>query len=337
MLIDEVTLVLRAGDGGDGVVRWRHEKGKANAGPSGGDGGRGGDVYARAVRAIDALAQYRNRKDFFAQRGGDGARDSLHGKGGDDLIITLPVGSIITNRATHRRVALLTEGEQVLLLVGGDGGFGNEHFKSSTNRSPKRATKGRPGESAEFHIELELIADAGLIGFPNAGKSSLLNALSNARAKVGAYPFTTLEPNLGSFHGYTIADIPGLIDGAAEGKGLGHKFLRHVKRTRLLVHLVSLEEGDIADRYYATRHELGAYSPELLKKPELLVLTKTDMVDQASLRRRVAEAKKLNPQMCTVTLYDDASVAEFIKILSRALAKNSLGASAGSPPRDDVI
>ncbi|MHB8651694.1 MAG: GTPase ObgE [Minisyncoccota bacterium] len=332
MFIDEVTLALRAGNGGDGVVRWRHEKGKANAGPSGGDGGRGGSVYAEAVRAIDVLAQYRKHKDFFAERGHDGARDSLHGKNGKDLVITLPVGSVLTNRATRRTITLLTAGERVLLLSGGDGGFGNEHFKSSTNRSPKRATKGHPGEAAEFYIELELIADAGLIGFPNAGKSSLLNALSKARAKVGAYPFTTLEPNLGSFHGYIVADIPGLIEGASEGKGLGHKFLRHVKRTHLLVHLISLEEREIADRYHAMRRELGAYSPELLKKPELLVLTKTDVVDEATLKQRIAQAKKLNPKVSTVTLYDDASIGAFTKEFSRSLAENSSSMSEGSLP-----
>jgi len=199
MFIDELTLTLRAGNGGDGVVRWRHEKGIALGGPAGGDGGRGGDVYALAQQDIGLLARYRKHKEFTAENGDPGARDSLHGKSGEDLLVEFPVGTILTNRVTGRVISLLHLGEKVLLLKGGNGGYGNEHFKSSTDRSPKKVTKGYPGEVAEFDVELQLIADAGLIGLPNAGKSSVLNALTKASVKVGAYPFTTLEPNLAVF------------------------------------------------------------------------------------------------------------------------------------------
>lgn len=321
MFVDEITLALRAGKGGDGVVRWRHEKGIALGGPAGGDGGKGGDVYAVGVHDIGLLARYRKHKDFAAEDGAPGARDSLHGKGGEDLYVEFPVGSIIANRVTGRVVSIDRAGEPVLLLKGGNGGYGNEHFKSSTNRSPRKVTLGYPGEAAEFDVELQLIADAGLIGFPNAGKSSLLNALTKASAKVGSYPFTTLEPNLGSFHGYILADIPGLIEGAGEGKGLGHKFLRHVRRTKMLVHLISLEEVDMKTAYQTIRTELESYSPELLKKPEIVVLTKGDMVDERVLKERIQEIKELNPEVHTVSILDDASVSEFSGVLSRALEK----------------
>lgn len=319
MFIDEITLTLRAGKGGDGVVRWRHEKGIALGGPAGGDGGKGGDVYAVGVQDIGALVRYRKHKDFAAEDGAPGARDSLHGKSGEDLVAEFPVGSIITNRVTGRVVSLDRVGEPVLLLKGGNGGYGNEHFKSSTNRSPRKVTLGYPGEVAEFDIELQLIADAGLVGLPNAGKSSLINALTKAGAKVGAYPFTTLEPNLGSFHGYILADIPGLIEGAGEGKGLGHKFLRHVRRTKILVHLISLEEVDMKTAYQTIRAELEAYSPELLTKPEIVVLTKTDTVDEKILKERMEEVRKLNPEVHAVSILDDASIETFSHALSRVL------------------
>lgn len=323
MFIDELRIMVCAGDGGKGVVRWRHEKGIALGGPAGGDGGNGGDVYARAVRDMGLLARYRNQKSFTAERGEDGARDSLHGKNGEDLIIDVPVGSILTNDVTGRVISLEIDGQTELLLAGGKGGLGNEHFKSSTNRSPRQSTPGTKGECAEFFIELQLIADAGLVGFPNAGKSSLLNALTKANVKVGAYAFTTLEPNLGSFHGYILADIPGLIEGAGEGKGLGHKFLRHIKRTGMLVHLISLEESDIMAAYKVIRAELGAYSPDLLDKPEIILLTKTDMVDEKTLKERMKVAKKLSPHVFAVTLYDDGSIETFTKDLSHELARIS--------------
>lgn len=317
--IDELTIRAHAGDGGDGVVRWRHTKEKELGGPSGGDGGRGGDVYAVAVQNAHLLAKYRHKKEFNAERGGDGMSDSLHGANGDDLNIELPVGSVVTNLGTGKKISLEKEGERVLLLSGGGGGRGNESFKSSVNRSPEEFTKGRAGEDADFHIELQLVADIGLVGLPNAGKTSLLNALSRARGKVGDYPFTTLEPNLGECFGYIIADIPGLIEGAAEGKGLGHKFLRHIRRTRVLVHLVSLENTDPMIVYHTIREELGRYDTELLNKKEIILLTKTDMVDEKTLTDTMEKMKKINPLTYAVTMYDDASIKAFQDELLRIM------------------
>lgn len=319
--IDELRIHMEAGHGGDGVVRWRHEKGKEFAGPAGGNGGRGGAVYAKTVRDVHVLSRYRAKKEFKAERGQDGGSDSLFGVAGRDLEILLPIGSIITNLKTGEKVFLQEEGEKILLLKGGGGGKGNEVYKSSINRSPKNWTPGKPGEEAEFFIEIELVADIGLIGFPNAGKTSLLNSLTSAKGKIGDYPFTTLEPNLGECFGYIISDIPGLIEGSAGGKGLGHKFLRHIRRTKILVHLISLENDDVIKAYKSIRKELEEYDPDLLNKEEIVVLTKTDLVkDIASLEKVVKKMKKISPTVFSVSLYDDDSVKSLqdnlIKLLS---------------------
>ncbi len=257
--IDEIRIHAEAGRGGDGVVRWRQEKFIPKGGPAGGDGGRGGDFYVRAARDLDILARYKAKKEFKAGRGEDGHGKSLHGKSGDDFYLDLPVGSVITNLDTGQKWYLLSEGETIQLLRGGYGGFGNEHFKSSTNTTPREWRPGEAGERADFFVELELFADIGLVGLPSAGKSSLLNALTKTHAKVGAYAFTTLDPNLGDFYGYVIADIPGIIEGANEGKGLGIKFLRHIKRTKMLAHLISFENPDMLESYHEVRKELAKY------------------------------------------------------------------------------
>jgi GTPase len=219
--VDELKIYAVAGHGGHGVVRWLHEKGKEFSGPSGGNGGKGGDVYIKGVRDIGRLAALVHKKEFKAGRADDGQRNSRQGKNGEDLIIELPIGSIIKNLSTEKTYRLDKEGETIKVLEGGRGGLGNEHFKASTNTSPKESTPGKEGESAHFHIELELVADAGFAGLPNAGKSSLLNALTNAKSKVAAYQFTTLEPALGEMEGFILADIPGLIEGASEVKVWG--------------------------------------------------------------------------------------------------------------------
>jgi len=278
MLIDNVVLSLSAGKGGDGVVRWRREKGIPYGGPAGGDGGRGGDLYFRVVRDITALRDYSHDKEFKAPDGEPGQKRSMHGKNGDDMYLRVPLGAIIYNREYDIHYECLNEGEEIKILKGGKGGLGNEKFKSSTNRTPMEFTKGERGEFATFDIELKLIADTGFVGLPNAGKSSLLNALTRAGAKVAHNAFTTLEPNLGAYHGFVLADIPGLIEGASEGRGLGHKFLKHITRTKTLLHLVSAENDDVAKEYALIRSELGAYDKDLLTLREVVVLSKVDTV-----------------------------------------------------------
>lgn len=308
--VDELRIEAKAGNGGDGVVRWLHLKGKEYSGAAGGNGGNGGDIYLRAVRDLNLLARYRGEKKFVAGRGEDGGNQHKAGAAGKDLVIDVPVGSSVRNEKTGEVFELTAEGEQKLVLKGGRGGAGNMVFKSSVNTSPTESTPGVPGEEAELFIELRLIADAGLVGLPNAGKTSLLNALTGALGKVAPYAFTTLDPNLGALYGFILADIPGLIEGASGGKGLGFKFLRHVSRTRLLVHCVSLESVDPVSDYKTVRAELSGFEGGILaEKPELLVLTKSDTRDISAIK----EVKKLFKgvkDVVVVSVLDDASVKE---------------------------
>lgn len=318
--IDEIKFYAEAGRGGDGVVRWRQEKFVPRGGPAGGDGGRGGDFYIEAVRDIGKLAEYKAKKEFSAGRGEDGGKQSLHGKNGENFFLKLPIGSIVKNIETGETWQLEEEGQKIMLLRGGYGGYGNEHFKSSTNTTPEERNLGAEGETGNFSVELELFADVGLVGLPNAGKSSLLNSLTNAQAKIGDYAFTTLDPNLGAFFGYIIADIPGLIEGASEGKGLGTKFLRHIKRTKMLAHLVSFENKDMMKTYKEIRKELEKFGQGLDEKDELIILTKTDVVeDKKEIAKQVKAFEKLGKPVFTLSLFDDESVKSFgdelIKIL----------------------
>lgn len=288
--IDEMKVHIKAGNGGNGVVRWLHEYAKEFGGPSGGDGGRGGDVFIRAIADTFYLRKYAHKTEFFAEDGAFGLGNSCDGKGGDDLYIDLPVGTIIkriqdinihdSDTIVNPEIELNEVGQIVRLLKGGSGGYGNEHFKSSTNIKPEEWTPGKPGEEGVFTIEVQMIADIGLIGLPNAGKSSLLNALTKADVKVGNYSFTTLEPNLGAIYEIILADIPGLIEGASEGKGLGHKFLRHIKRTKMLAHCVSLEQDvdEMIKVYKTIRNELNEFDTELCDKKEIILLTKSDIL-----------------------------------------------------------
>lgn len=317
--IDELTLYAEAGKGGNGVVRWRREKYIDKGGPNGGNGGRGGDIYAEAIKDIHALADYKHKKEYYAENGTDGGGTSSHGKSGEHLFFKFPVGSIIRNKNTGEEYRLETPGEQILLLKGGQGGLGNEHFKSSINQSPEQQTDGKPGEGATFSIELELFADAGFVGLPNAGKSSLLNSLTNATAKVGNYQFTTLDPNLGALYEFVLADIPGLIEGASGGKGLGFKFLRHIKRTKILVHLVSFENEDMIAVYESIRKELASYDEELASKDEIILLTKTDTTTPERVEEMKKKFEKYGKPVYTLTLFDNDQIKQFqdelVKIL----------------------
>lgn len=307
--IDELTLEAHAGDGGSGVVRFLREKYRPRGGPCGGDGGKGGDVVVRAVRDSELLRRLTDKQLYKAARGEDGGSQSKHGADGEDLTIDLPLGSTIENMSTHARHELTKEGQTIVVLSGGTGGKGNEHFKNSTNQRPMESTPGVKGEQAIFHIELALIADVGFVGLPNAGKTSLLNALAKTDAKVGAYEFTTIDPNLGVYHGYVIADIPGLIEGASEGKGLGHKFLKHVQRTRLLLHCISLERDSVEKDYSVVRKELSA-RPQVASLPEFIVLTKSDAVDEETLQRALEITGKFGTILGFVSILDDGSLKE---------------------------
>ena len=319
--IDELKIHIASGRGGNGVIRWRHEKGVDKAGPAGGNGGKGGDVYLRAIRDIGILARYKNVKGFSAENGQAGMKKSMHGRNGEDLVIDLPIGSVVKNLETREVFNLVEDEKKIKVLNGGKGGLGNEYFKSSVNRKPEINTEGKAGEEADFYVEVELVADAGLIGLPNAGKSSLINVLTNSKSKIGEYQFTTLEPSLGDMYGYIVADIPGLIEGASEGKGLGHKFLRHIKRTKVLFHCLSLENEDLVKAYKVIRNELKEYSPELAEKKEVVIITKTDLVDKKTLENAVKKVSKLNPEILTVTVLDDDSVKKLKDCLVKILRK----------------
>lgn len=309
--LDEITISASAGKGGNGVVSWRREKFIAKGGPNGGDGGQGGDVFIKAIRSLRVLDQYRAKKEFFADNGVHGGARSFKGANGEDLYIEFPIGSKITNVTTGEVYELTKEGQEIRILRGGAGGHGNEHFKSSTNQAPQEATPGKDGESAELHIEVSLIADVGLVGFPNAGKSSLLNSLTNATAKVGEYPFTTIDPNLGDLFGYIIADIPGLIEGASGGKGLGFTFLRHITKTKIILHLVSLEQEHPMQAYQTIRKELEEFGQGLSEKEEVILLTKTDVTTPELVEKTKKDFESLNKKVFAVTLFDDEKVKVF--------------------------
>lgn len=300
--IDEAKIEVIAGDGGNGVASFCREKFRPFGGPDGGDGGKGGSVWVIADRNINTLVDYRYSKVHKARNGENGRGSDCYGKGGDDISLRMPVGTLITDHETGEIVADLTEHGQVALLAkGGEGGWGNIHFKSSTNRAPRQKTDGKPGERRELKLELKVLADVGLLGMPNAGKSTFITAVSNARPKIADYPFTTLHPNLGVVRvspekSFVIADIPGLIEGAAEGAGLGHQFLRHLQRTRLLLHIVDLapfdEAIDPVKEAKAIVKELKKYDESLYEKPRWLVLNKLDVVPEDERKKRVKDFVK---------------------------------------------
>ncbi|MBX3611705.1 MAG: GTPase ObgE [Hydrogenophaga sp.] len=295
--VDEATIDVAAGDGGNGCASFRHEKFKEFGGPDGGDGGRGGHVFALADAGLNTLVDFRYTRRFEAQRGEHGKGSDMFGVKGDDVVLKMPVGTVVTDAETGEVVCeLLRPGEQVMIAKGGDGGFGNLHYKSSTNRAPRQKTPGWPGERKSLRLELKVLADVGLLGMPNAGKSTLIAAISNARPKIADYPFTTLHPNLGVVRvgpekSFVVADVPGLIEGASEGAGLGHQFLRHLQRTRLLLHLVDaapFDEGvDPVVQVRAIAGELKKFDQALFEKPRWLVLNKVDMLPEEERAERI--------------------------------------------------
>lgn len=318
--VDEITLNLKAGNGGNGVVRWLHLYGKEFSGPAGGDGGRGGDVVMRSVRDLSVLSRYVGSTEMKAENGEDGRSKDQTGKNGEDRIIEVPMGAVVTRQSDGKQFEFLNEGEEHMVLKGGFGGLGNSHFKSSTNINPMEQTDGKPGEESRFFIELRLIADVGLVGLPNAGKSSLLNALTNAQSAVANYHFTTLEPHLGEFYGFIIADIPGLIEGASEGKGLGHKFLRHIRRTRELLHCISVENEDVIAAYDTIRTELGKFDAELLSKEELILITKIDEAAPEVVEEKVKTLEShTGKKVLSMTLLDDEKIKQLRDFLTQTL------------------
>ena len=296
-LVDEVEITVIAGKGGNGCVSFRREKFIPKGGPDGGDGGAGGSVWLVADENLNTLVDFRHQTRFQARKGEGGMGQQKYGKGGEDLVITVPVGTVVTNLDTDEVIGDLTAHEARLLVArGGKGGLGNIHFKSSVNRTPRQSTLGEPGEERVLKLELKLLADVGLLGFPNAGKSTLVRAVSAATPKVADYPFTTLYPNLGvvsvePHRSFVVADIPGLIEGAADGAGLGALFLRHIQRTRVLLHLVEIQPLDGTDpveQVRAIEHELGKFDAGLLDKPRWLLINKADLLDPAEAEAEAA-------------------------------------------------
>ena len=305
MLVDEAEIIIRGGHGGAGRVSFRGKKG---GGPDGGNGGRGGDVFVRATSDIYALKQFLSKKECRAEDGERGGAEIRSGANGKDLILTMPVGTLLTDEK-DTEIELTKMGQQILLAKGGLGGRGNESFKSPNNTTPKYAQKGLRGQEKRLKLKLKLIADFGLVGLPNAGKSSLLNEITNANAKIGDYPFTTLEPNLGVLNGKVLADIPGLIEGASEGRGLGHKFLKHIEKVGLLLHCISCESDSPFRDYKIIREELKKFNPELLNKKEIILLTKSDLKE--------TKLKKIGKgKVIPISIHNWDSIQALTKILS---------------------
>jgi GTP-binding protein len=296
--VDKVTITAVAGAGGDGKLSFRREKFIAKGGPNGGDGGDGGDVVLMASRNQNTLAAFRYQKEVRADKGEPGGKSRKHGKSGKDLIVAVPVGTIATDEKGNQVADLVEDGQKAVVAKGGKGGFGNAHFVSSRRQAPQFAEKGEPGETHHLQLELKMIADVGLVGLPNAGKSTLLSKVSNARPEIADYPFTTLTPNLGVVDidkdsSILMADIPGLIEGAAQGKGLGHDFLRHIERTAVILHLVDAYHEDVAHAYQTVRAELEAYQPELIKRPEIIAITKVEGLDEEIVTDLIQQLKRV--------------------------------------------
>lgn len=317
MLIDDVTIKIKAGDGGRGAVAFNNVK--MALGPTGADGGKGGSIFFEGVSDIGALNQFRFKKELKAQKGGNGKSQFNDGASGEDLILKVPAGTVIHNLTTGQKAEITAIGQKILAARGGQGGKGNFKFRSPKNTTPQEFQTGAPGEEFELRLELKLIADVGFVGLPNVGKSSLLNELTNAKSKVANYPFTTLDPNLGAYYELILADIPGIIEGASDGKGLGIKFLRHIERTKTIFHFISAESSNPLKDYEIIRGELGAYNKDLLAKPEYVFLTKSDLFPKEEIARKISSFAPLQKEIIPVSIHDLESIQKAEKILREAI------------------
>ena len=326
MFVDIAKVLVRAGRGGNGVVSFRHEKYVDKGGPDGGDGGRGGDIVFLATKDLNTLLNFRYKPELKAEKGGDGGKRNKRGKSGAPLIVKVPMGTLV--KRDGMVIADLTEDQQQAVVArGGDGGFGNAHFTSSTRQTPKIAELGEVGEEFEAELELKLLADVGLVGFPNAGKSTFLSVVSNARPEIANYEFTTLTPNLGVADvddgSILIADIPGLIEGASEGKGLGDQFLRHIERTAVLLHMIDVYSDDPAEKYQAIRRELEKYSESLAERPEIIALTKCEGLDDEIIAMQSTALQKVanGAPVVAISSQTHDGVTELLRMLRDEVAK----------------
>ena len=315
MLIDDVTIKVKAGRGGDGLATF--SKIVLENGPTGGDGGQGGNIIIKGVTDLGALRQFKSKKNIKAGDGGRGGQNVRTGVNGTDAIILVPVGTVVHNLKNGDKYEIVNLKDELLIAKGGNGGFGNHHYRSSRNTTPERFNEGAKGEELEIRLELKLIADVGLIGYPNVGKSTFLNTFTNSKSRVANYQFTTLEPHLGVYYGLILADIPGLIKGAAKGKGLGHKFLQHIERTKYLFHFVAADSIDPINDYLIIRKELGEYNKDLLKKPEWIILSRIDEATLKELEKAKENLGKRNKNVVELSVVDDGSIKEMKKFLNK--------------------
>jgi GTP-binding protein len=342
--VDKVTITVAAGDGGDGRLSFRHEKFVDRGGPDGGDGGDGGDVIVIGSWNENTLATFRFLKEIHAQPGHAGDKRRKHGKRGADLLVPLPVGTVVTNDEGQIIADLVADGQRVVIAEGGKGGFGNAHFISSTRQAPRIAEKGEKGQSLQSVFELKMLADVGLVGLPNAGKSTLLSVISNARPEIANYPFTTLTPNLGVVDvdkktSLLFADIPGLIAGAAEGKGLGDEFLRHVERTLVLVHLIDAYQEDVAAAYKTIQAELKAYKLDLTKRPQIVVLTKTEGLDVEMVADLEMQLRKVVPKttpIMAIAAQAKQGTTDLLRRVALMLQKEKVKQAKVAPQKDSL-
>lgn len=344
MFVDKVKVAIRAGDGGNGMVSFRQEKFIDKGGPDGGDGGNGGDVIFVGSRNQNTLAAFRFQKEIVAEPGKPGFKRRRHGKSGKHLEVALPVGTVVTDDNGNILADLAFDGDRALIAKGGRGGFGNAHFVSSVRQAPRVAEKGEAGQELSVTLELKMIADVGLVGLPNAGKSTLLARISNARPEIANYPFTTLKPNLGMVDidketSLLFADIPGLIEGASEGKGLGDEFLRHVERTAVLVHLIDIYNDSVSEAYETVQKELEAYKVNLTQRPQLVVLSKIEGMDEEIVADKLKELKTVVPkdaELMAISSQSSAGIRELLFAIKKIVAQEREKQAAETPEEEAI-